>query len=66
MSKYQQKTYKKLANLACYYALNKKQSMLLAITQAIKLGKKTEQFLKDSDFKAYFEDEDFISVLKRN
>ena len=38
--------------------------MLLAITQAIKLGKKTEQFLKDSDFKAYLEDEEFLLVLK--
>lgn len=54
-------------NLACYHALHEeKEPMLLAITQALKLGKKAEQFLKDSDFKAYLEDEDFISILKRN
>lgn len=52
-------------NLACYHAIHKqKKPMLEAIAQALKLGKKPEQFVKDSDFKLYLEDEDFISILK--
>lgn len=52
-------------NLACYYATHKqKKSMFLAINRALRLGKKPEQFLKDTDFKYYLEDSDFISLLK--
>ena len=52
-------------NLACYHAIHKeKKPMLEAISQALKLGKKSQQFIKDSDFKPYLDDEDFILILK--
>ena len=52
-------------NLACYHAIHKqKKPMLESIAQALKLGKKSQQFIKDSDFKSYLQDEDFISILK--
>lgn len=54
-------------NIACHYAINKeKKPMLSAIRQSLNLGMKSQQFIKDSDFKAYLEDEDFISTLKKN
>lgn len=53
-----------LYNMACYYAVHKeKQQMLLAIQQALKQGKMAEQFMSDPDFKNYWKDPDFLSVL---
>jgi len=54
-----------LFNLACYYALHKeKESLLKAMKQALKQGKKADQFMTDTDFKDYLEDVDFLNVLK--
>ena len=51
-------------NLSCYYALkNNKKSMLLMIAQSLNLGKNPQQFKNDTDFSAYWEDQDFITVL---
>ncbi len=51
-------------NLSCYYALkNNKKSMLLMIAQSLNLGKKPQHFKNDTDFSAYWEDQDFITVL---
>jgi hypothetical protein len=53
-------------NLACFYSLNKnKQDMLAAITSARKHGTPAKQFLKDSDFRNYVDDVDFIKALKK-
>ncbi len=54
-----------LFNLACYYSLNKKKKeMLRAIKQALLRGKKTSQFNTDTDFKFYWDDPDFLSVIQ--
>jgi len=54
-----------LFNLACYYAVYKnKKDMLIAIKQSIKYGKTAFQFSTDEDFKAYYNDEDFLKVLR--
>lgn len=51
-------------NLACFYALSKdKNNMLIAIKRAKQLGKPKSQFMKDGDFKAYLQDEDFLRVI---
>ncbi len=53
-----------LFNIACYYAThNDKKKLLPAIRQALFLGKPVESFLSDSDFKAYWEDEDFKALM---
>ncbi len=52
-----------LYNLACDYSLNKdKQKMLQAIELAIEKGKNPVNFTKDSDFKFYYTDPDFIRI----
>ena len=54
-----------LFNLSCYYAVKEdKESLIKAVRQAIKHGKEASQFLNDGDFKAYYEDEDFLEALK--
>jgi len=56
-----------LFNLACYYSLNnKKQEMLDTIKRAIVRGKKPQQFQADTDFKAYWNDPDFLSILSES
>ncbi|MCP5064007.1 MAG: hypothetical protein GY936_16315 [Ignavibacteriae bacterium] len=53
-----------LYNLACDYSRKKdKPKMLEAIELAIKKGKKPENFAKDTDFKFYYSDPDFIKVI---
>ncbi|WP_299626359.1 leucine-rich repeat domain-containing protein [uncultured Tenacibaculum sp.] len=52
-------------NLSCFYAKNeKKEDMLGMIKQSLNLGKQAKQFQTDSDFEAYWQDQDFIEVLK--
>jgi hypothetical protein len=54
-----------LYNLACFYALKgDKENMLSATTKALSLGKLKSQFLRDSDFKNYLQDEDFLSLFE--
>ncbi len=51
-------------NLSCYYAFNNnKKSMLAMIAQSLNLGKSPQEFKNDTDFSAYWEDEDFIAIL---
>jgi hypothetical protein len=53
-----------LFNLACHYALIRDKKQLLSATeQAIKHGKKRDQFLADSDFSYYRNDQDFLLIL---
>ncbi len=53
-----------LFNLACYYSLRKEKSLMLkSIKQALKQGKKKEEFLADSDFENYWDDEDFLQMI---
>ncbi len=52
-------------NLACYYSLqNQKPAMLDAVRQARVRGKPTAQFMKDTDFKNYWADPEFLSAVK--
>ena len=51
-------------NLACYYAINnKKEAMLVAVKKSRNMGKTAKQFLADTDFKEYYDDEDFLTAL---
>lgn len=51
-------------NVACYYATHKNKNKLLQATkQALLRGKKAEAFMKDTDFKEYWNDPDFLKVL---
>jgi len=53
-----------LYNLACFYASNnEKKKMLQAIKQSLLHCKTADQFMADSDFKAYLDDADFIATL---
>ncbi len=53
-----------LYNIACDYSRRReKQKMLEAINLAIEKGKPPENFLKDSDFKFYYDDADFLKLL---
>ncbi len=53
-----------LFNLACYYSLNhQKKEMLRSIKQALLRGKKASQFKTDTDFKLYWNDLDFVSIV---
>ena len=53
-----------LFNLACYHAIKKdKASLVPMVKQAIKYGKPPENFMNDSDFSFYLEDEDFLAAL---
>ncbi len=53
-----------LFNLACNFSLKRdKKELLLATAQSLKYGKSSDQFLKDSDFSYYLDDEDFLSLL---
>ena len=55
-----------LFNLACYYSIHKeKKLMLIATQQALRHGKKAQQFMADTDFKQYWGDVDFQGVLKK-
>jgi hypothetical protein len=51
-------------NLACFFAVQKdKARMLEYVEQAVALGKLKPQFLDDSDFAAFKEDDDFLDLL---
>lgn len=51
-------------NMACYHAVNNNvQEMLAAIKQARKRGKPPGQFLKDTDFKRYWNDPEFLMAI---
>lgn len=53
-----------LFNLACYYAVYKdKNRLLLAARQAMIRGKQADQFMKEVDFKEYWNDPDFMKML---
>lgn len=55
-----------LFNIACYYATHKnKAEMLQVIRRAIDLGKNPQEFLKDTDFTAYWQDADFLKALEQ-
>lgn len=52
-------------NLACYYAVHKQKPQLLEATkEALRRGKKADQFMSDSDFKDYWNDVDFMNVFE--
>ena len=52
-------------NLACYYALtNNKEDLLAAAEQARLRGTPKAQFMQDKDFSNYWQDADFLRVLK--
>ncbi len=54
-----------LYNLACYYAsVQNTSAMFQSIKLALKQGKKPEQFLLDKDFESYWNDDDFLYLLK--
>lgn len=56
-----------LFNIACYYAINRnKPQMLRMISRAIALGKNPDEFLKDNDFKDYWQDTDFLKAIKKD
>lgn len=53
-----------LFNMACYYSLQEdKARMLETMKRALLLGKPPENFLQESDFRRYWNDEDFLSML---
>ena len=53
-----------LFNLACYHAIKKdKASLIPMVKQAIKYGKPAENFMNESDFSPYHEDEGFLAAL---
>jgi hypothetical protein len=52
-------------NLACYYAINSNKERLLPIVKrSLILGKSPDQYKSDTDFQAFWEDEDFLAVLE--
>jgi hypothetical protein len=52
-------------NIACYYAVNSQtKDMLKAIREARKRGTKPEQFLKDTDFKVYWQNPEFKKAIE--
>ncbi len=52
-------------NLSCFYALKgDKKELLPYVKQSLNLGKPSEQFLSDTDFKKFWNDEDFLAILK--
>jgi hypothetical protein len=52
-------------NLACYYALTSdKKNMLAAVAEVRSRGTPTEQFMKDKDFSQYWQDADFLRVVR--
>jgi hypothetical protein len=53
-----------LYNLTCYYALQQQKEKMLEMAKlAVKQGKQAEQFLADSDFTHYWQDEDFLRAI---
>lgn len=53
-----------LFNLACRYSLeHDKESLLNASKYALQQGMSAEQFVKESDFDAYRNDEDFLAMV---
>jgi hypothetical protein len=56
-----------LFNIACGLAhFGAKTETLEAIKTAVQAGKKKQQFLDDTDFETYWNDEDFLNVLTLN
>ncbi|WP_061218583.1 DUF4132 domain-containing protein [Leptospira weilii] len=54
-------------NQARYFAvIGQKEPMLQAIPKALKLGKKTNNFLNESDFDFYKKDPDFLEAIRKN
>lgn len=54
-----------LFNVACYYALNhNKPQMLKIISRTLALGRDPESYLTDTDFQDYWQDPDFINLIK--
>lgn len=51
-------------NLACGFAhFNRKKALLRFVEVAIYLGKTKEQFLEDTDFEKFWQDEDFLKAI---
>jgi hypothetical protein len=51
-------------NLSCHYAVSgDKPRMLQSVTAALRLGKPRTQFMQDTDFERYWNDEEFLSAL---
>lgn len=51
-------------NLACAYAhFSEKPAMLHFVQRSLELGKTSEQFLDDDDFRSYRDDADFLELL---
>ncbi len=54
-----------LYNLACYYAVNNQQEELFKAAElAVKYGKKSTQFLADSDFSDYHKNIAFLNIIQ--
>ena len=52
-------------NLACAFAVfGRKDEMLFHIKKSIRLGKMKQQFLDETDFKKYWNDEDFLKIIE--
>ena len=52
-------------NLACGFAhFGRKEEMLFYIKESIRLGKTKQQFLDDTDFEKYWNDEDFLMAIE--
>jgi len=53
-----------LYNLACYFAAKgDRDNLIMAAKRASMFGKKAKQFIADSDFAPYLNDEEFMSIL---
>ncbi|MBK8187406.1 MAG: hypothetical protein IPK77_09330 [Cellvibrio sp.] len=53
-----------LFNVACYYAINhEKAKMLKVINRTMELGRDPNSYLKDTDFKDYWQDPDFLKAI---
>lgn len=51
-------------NLACGFAhFGRKEEMLFYIKESIRLGKTKQQFLDDTDFEKYWNDDDFLKTI---
>ena len=52
-------------NLTCGFAhFDRKKEMLFYVKESIRLGKKKQQFLEDTDFEKYWQDADFLRAIE--
>ncbi|NHN26641.1 hypothetical protein FIA58_013225 [Flavobacterium jejuense] len=52
-------------NLACGFAhFERKEKMIFHIKESIRLGKTKQQFLDDTDFEKYWNDDDFLTAIE--